>query len=239
VIKKKSKKYLNVTGCLILFAGLFLLTSGCVSTTKHNALQEQFNVAMLENKDLQARIDVQDRKIVDEIAGREDLERAKREMVEKLQEEIGTNMAKIEALEDILRITVVDKLFFSSGSADIRPSGSKILAKIAPILKKAKGKNIKIIGHADPLPPGPKLRTKYPSNWELSVARSTAVIQVLQWGHGIDPARLMAAGAAHYRPLQLETGKVTRAANRVVEILLVPSTKDMAVHRDRGSGARH
>ena len=114
-------------------------------------------------------------------------------------------------------------LFFASGSADVTGRGSDILARIAPTLQNAENQAIRIIGHADSIPIGKKLSATYPSNWELSTARATAIIQILQWGYGIRPERLVAEGVAHYRPLVMETNE-NRASNRVVEIILTAMT---------------
>ena len=122
-------------------------------------------------------------------------------------------------IEKRLRVTAVEKLFFESGSADVKPRGRAILDKIAATLKDAENMEIHVKGHADQLPPGESISKKYPSNWELSVGRATAIIQVLQWGYKIDPKRMVAEGVAHYRPLVMETAG-NRAMNRVVEISL-------------------
>ena len=126
-------------------------------------------------------------------------------------------------LEERLKITLVEKLFFKSGSAEVNQKGREILSRIAPTLQNANDQEIRIVGHADSIPIGKKLSVTYLSNWELSTARATAIIQILQWGYGMNPERLVAEGVAHYRPLVMKTNE-NRASNRVVEIILTGMT---------------
>ena len=149
-------------------------------------------------------------------------EQTMQEMIAELQEEIDAKLIRIQMLENCLTVELVEKLLFESASAKVSREGRKLLARIAPILKNAGDQEIRIVGHTDELPPSAKTKKKYPSNWELSTARATSVIRILQWGYGIDPNRLVAEGVAHYRPLKMENDQGVRTKNRTVEILLKP-----------------
>ena len=150
-------------------------------------------------------------------------ERVMKEMIESLKAEIEDKTVQIEMLEKRLRITIVDRLFFASGSAEVNSTGQDILARIAPSLQNAENQEIRIVGHADSVPIGKKLSATYLSNWELSTARATSIVRILQWGYDIAPERLVAEGVAQYRPLVMETVE-NRASNRVVEIILTSMT---------------
>ncbi|MFQ5585697.1 MAG: OmpA family protein [Thermodesulfobacteriota bacterium] len=202
---------------------LLVIVSGCVSTSKYKELETQLGEAQQENEELARKIDSLEEEYSVGIANREEQARAMEEMVDELKEEVNDKAVTINQLEDTLRIEIVEKLFFDSGSAVVKPSGREMLVRIAPILKEANGQTIRVVGHADALPPSARLQKKYPSNWDLSVARATSVIKVLQWGLGINPQRLVAAGVAEYRPLSTGEEEDVLAANRVVEIILVPS----------------
>ncbi len=215
---------------LFIIPSAFIILSGCVGTTTHQALQKECAVVKEENEQLQMRLtqleysaSSQKESYAEAMARKEEQERAKQDMIEELKEEISAKEVEIKTLEGAVRVKLVERLFFDSGSATVKKKGREILARIAPILKRSESHTIRITGHADELPPGTKLRKRYPSNWELSVARATSVIQVLQWGYGVDPKRMVAEGVAHYRPLPVKNGEDVRAINRTVEIMLVPS----------------
>lgn len=192
--------------------------SGCVSSKKYADLE---NRCAAEQKELQqkiARAEEENSKLAQQKAQQERIMNA---MTYRLKSEIEEKNARIEMLEGKLVLTLVEELFFESGSAEVNTKGRDILERIAPTLKNADNQEIRVVGHADSVPIGKKLSTTYLSNWELSTARATAIIQILQWGFGIPPQRLVAEGVAHYRPLVMET-EDNRASNRVVQIVLKP-----------------
>ncbi|MFH2057273.1 MAG: OmpA family protein [Pseudomonadota bacterium] len=221
------------TGSLFFSVLLILSISGCVSSEKHETLESQYNICQHELSEARKTADtlfqekanlIQEKDNLIQEKGK--LEQVKNQMIEDLEAEISEKSVQIQMLEEKLRVTAVEKLFFDSGSADVKQQGRAILAKIAGTLKAAENMEIHIIGHSDELPPGEKISKKFPSNWELSTARATSIIHILQWGYGIDPKRMVAEGVAHYRPLVMETAE-NRAMNRVVEFSLtvMPGTK--------------
>jgi chemotaxis protein MotB len=221
----------NIHCIIIPSVLLFFFLTGCVSSSKYKALEVEHqslkeDTAQLEDDNLQLADELDDLKTAsnDLTRQKEDQEHNMRKMIDGLQDAVEAKSGEIELLEDTLKLKLVDRLFFAPGSASISPQGRKILARIAPILKDAKDQEIRVVGRCDKLPPGSELKKTYPSNWELSASRSIAIIQVLQWGYGIDPARMVAVGVAHYKPLKMNNPKKDeRATNRVVEILLTPS----------------
>jgi chemotaxis protein MotB len=203
-----------------------------VSTTQYQDLETQYTTLQEENRTVEARnmsLNEELTQVKDQNTKlahlRKEQEVMMNQMMNDLKAEVANKSVQISMYEETLRVKVVEKLFFSSGSAVVSRQGRKILARIAPTLKQAQDQEIRIIGHADQLPPGDKLSQKYPSNWELSTARATAIVQMLQWGYGIDPKRLVAEGVAHYRPAVIET-KRNRATNRFVEIVLTAMPSD-------------
>lgn len=205
---------------LLIFIAIILFSlSGCVSTEKHAALEKDYNLCQQKLSNIQEKADYLNTEKIRLIQEKNKLEDVKNQIIENLETEITEKSVRIEMLEKKLRVTAVEKLFFESGSAVIKPEGRLVLSKIAGTLRDAENMQINVVGHADKLPPSKKLAKEYPSNWELSVDRATAIIQILQWGFKIDPKRMVAQGVAHYRPLVVETAE-NRAMNRVVEISL-------------------
>jgi len=71
-------------------------------------------------------------------------------------------------------------------------------------------------GHTDDV--GFNSPTSPKNNWELSVLRSTAVVEVLTANSGLDPAQLTAAGRSEFHPRDPED----RNRNRRIEVVLSP-----------------
>jgi chemotaxis protein MotB len=142
-------------------------------------------------------------------------------LVGEMQEEIKKGEITITQLKDKLTLSMVEKILFDSGSADIKKGGKKVLDRVAEILKKVSDKQIKIEGHTDNVPIGPKIVEKFPTNWELSTTRATNVVRYLQ-NDGIDPELLSACGLSEYRPVESNDTEEGRAKNRRIEIVLIP-----------------
>ncbi len=143
-------------------------------------------------------------------------------LVDDMQEEIEEGKIRITQLEDEVSVSIVDKILFKSGEVKVKQAGRKILKRLGDILKKVKGKQIKIEGHTDNVPIGPDLRSKYASNWELSAARAINVAKYLRDEVGIDPSLLFAAAYSQYRPIASNRTETGRAKNRRIEIVLIP-----------------
>jgi chemotaxis protein MotB len=115
-----------------------------------------------------------------------------------------------------LVVSLSEAGFFASGDAAINPEAESVISTLAESLR-ASGTQIRIEGHTDSTP----ISTgRYPSNWELSTARASSVLAKLI-EHGIDPARLSAAGYAGFQPIADNTTPDGRAQNRRVDIVIL------------------
>jgi chemotaxis protein MotB len=119
-----------------------------------------------------------------------------------------------------LVISFMGQVLFESGKADIKSEIIPLLNHVASILKK-KDNSIRIEGFTDNVPIN---NEKYPSNWELSTARATAVLKYLVSKQELDPNRLSAAGYGEYKPRKPNTSEASRALNRRIDmVVLFPS----------------
>lgn len=139
-----------------------------------------------------------------------------------MREEIEQGQVKVTQLADRLSVSMVEKILFPSGEAEITPKGLKVLERVGGVLKNTKGKVIRVEGHTDNIPIAGELRKKYPTNWELSTARATNVVRFLQEKAGIEPERLQAVGMSEYKPVASNQTPAGRAQNRRIEIALMP-----------------
>jgi chemotaxis protein MotB len=106
---------------------------------------------------------------------------------------------------------------FDSGSDQIKPEGKILLDTLATSLVSL-GNHIRIEGHTDNVP----IRTsRFPSNWDLSTARATAVISHLVASFGMRPELISAAGYAEYRPCAANDTEEGKARNRRVDIVVL------------------
>lgn len=137
----------------------------------------------------------------------------------QLQQEIKADQVRIKELQGRLTVTLVDEIVFSSGSAQMNAKGRETLEKIVGTLQSVTDKRIVVRGYTDNEPIGPGLRERYPTNWELSTARSSDVVRFLQ-AKGIDPKRLEASGFSEYQPVASNSTPAGRKENRRIEIVL-------------------
>jgi len=144
------------------------------------------------------------------------------ELVKELEEEIQDGAIKITQMKERLSVNLVEKILFDSGSSDLKPKGLGVLKKVGLALKKIPDKEIRVEGHTDNDPVSGRMSQRYPSNWELSVARATTVARYLQEKQGVDPRKIAASGYASYRPVASNLTSEGKALNRRIEIVLVP-----------------
>lgn len=115
-------------------------------------------------------------------------------------------------------ITVGEKITFRPGEAELLPGFVPVLNHITTILEEHPLMRAEIIGHTDNVP----IQTaRYPSNWELSVARATSVLAYFIRERSLDPYRFSVSGYGDQRPTASNSTPEDRARNRRVEIRLI------------------
>ncbi|MCX5785876.1 MAG: OmpA family protein [Elusimicrobia bacterium] len=144
------------------------------------------------------------------------------DLAANLKSEIANGEITITQLKGKLTVNMVDRILFASGLAVVKADGKKVLERIGSVLNSVKDKYIRIEGHTDNVPISSDLKNKYPTNWELSTARATAVARYLQDVAKVDPQRLVAAGYGEYKPIAPNDTPEHKALNRRIEIVLVP-----------------
>lgn len=153
---------------------------------------------------------------VDEMGGmiQKDLE----EIVSEVRELVMFNklggLVNVSESDMGVVITMSDLLLFDAGGTRLSQKGYDVLIKIAGVLSRL-AYHVKIKGHTDKEP----IHTeRFPSNWELSSSRASAVVRVLI-AHGVNPRLISAEGYAHYVPVATNDTERGRARNRRVEIV--------------------
>lgn len=109
---------------------------------------------------------------------------------------------------------------FNPGSAAINKGFIPVLGDILNILDNYPEYMLNIKGHTDDVPISTE---RYPSLWELSSARATAVLKHLIQ-NGVDPQRLTATGYGSTMPIVANNSEKNRARNRRVDFVLEKET---------------
>lgn len=148
------------------------------------------------------------------------LKQLEAQLGERVSSEIIAGDIRLVSKGNRLSVDLVDKLLFNSGEAEVSERGKEVLARLATVLAKVEDRNIEIIGHTDDAPPTAKIREKFPTNWELSVARATNVVRFLQEQSKISGKRLVAIGRGQFQPVASNANGKGRARNRRIEIQL-------------------
>ena len=123
---------------------------------------------------------------------------------------------EVEERDGKVYVRLASKLLFASGSTAIDPEGRNALIGLARAIEGETGFEIVVEGHTDDVAFSSSTSPK--NNWELSVLRSTAVVEVLTANSGLDPAQLTAAGRSEFHPRDPED----RNRNRRIEVVLSP-----------------
>ena len=129
------------------------------------------------------------------------VQQAKQEVEETMKQQDVAGDVKIT--KDGLVISLQEQgvnVFFESGSAEMTDQMKKILDGLAPTFEKLAEKNHDMIveGHTDDVP----IRTaRFDSNWELSTARATTVVQYLIHAHKFPPQHIAAIGYGENKSL--------------------------------------
>jgi chemotaxis protein MotB len=125
---------------------------------------------------------------------------------------------KIQIEDD--RIVLTNAILFASGSVRISDEGKVILDRIWDVIVKYPDREIFIEGHTDNIPIAKKYEGKYRSNWELSAARSLAVLHYVKNHPNATPGRLRVMGYGETQPVVDNSTEEGRMQNRRVEIVI-------------------
>ena len=168
-----------------------------------------------------------------------DIHKAATKMIEEMAADPETGEKPVEVTTSPKGVTIgiSSDISFESGSATTKSGFLEILKKIVPTIDESYNM-IAVEGHTDSDPLPKALIAKFPSNWELSVARAAAVVRLLI-DLKVDPVRLQAVGYGEFVPRDRNTAEIIskdliekynsnpqqKARNRRVEITFLAPNK--------------
>lgn len=218
---------MNITRTLPLFmlAALVFLASGCAAMKQleqeNTELKQKVGELEQLSQDYSDKLrQVEQMSAQDKAKMREEMDRMRTDLNNKLQLQVLENEAMVKKMKDLNVIELGEAALFASGQADLTRKGSTVIDEIAGVFDQYPGYHMRVEGHTDSKPISQNLKDRFASNWELSTARATSVVRYMIHGLKMDPQRISAAGFAHYRPVAGNDTRDDRAKNRRIRIVV-------------------
>ena len=134
-----------------------------------------------------------------------------------LQEEIKSGAVDVRVEDRGVIIGLNSAVFFSPGDDIINPDAYPTLKAVAAILNRLPNA-IRLEGHTDSVP----INTpRFPSNWELSAARSIAMLRLFNERYKVARERMAVVGYADTAAIASNDTEEGRRRNRRVDIVIV------------------
>jgi chemotaxis protein MotB len=141
-----------------------------------------------------------------------------RDLLARFKTLIDAGKLKIKIVDGRMVVELPSDVLFDSGSASLGKEGTAAIQEVAKVLTEIPDRRYQVEGHTDNKP----IRTQaFPSNWELASARALTVVRAMQ-GAGLPAERVSAASFGEYKPARANDTDEGRAANRRIEIVVVP-----------------
>jgi chemotaxis protein MotB len=138
-------------------------------------------------------------------------------LTKSLQNEIKDGKIDVHLEARGLVVSLRQATFFPSGQATVDPATFASIDKIAATISKLPN-SVRLEGHTDSVP----IHTaQFRSNWELSAARSIAMLELFSTHYNIPRSRLAIAGYADTAPKDSNDTEEGRAHNRRVDIVIL------------------
>jgi chemotaxis protein MotB len=116
-----------------------------------------------------------------------------------------------------LILSLPEQAAFAVASSEVSNEARQMIDRIAAAVAPTPNA-IRVEGHTDDVP----IRTsRFTSNWELSTARASAVVEYLVTSSGLAPERLSAAGYGEFHPRVPNDTPENRASNRRIDLVIL------------------
>ncbi|ABQ28223.1 OmpA/MotB family protein [Geotalea uraniireducens] len=132
------------------------------------------------------------------------------------------NKVSVEITRRGLVVSLKEVGFFDSGSATVQQNSYGLLAHVAESVSNYTNP-IRVEGHTDNVPISSHT---FPSNWELSTARATNLVQYLIRYYEFQPDKISATGFGEHRPIADNSTAEGRGKNRRVDIVLLSTESE-------------
>ena len=156
-----------------------------------------------------------------------ELDRLREELAKKPTEVVKE--VKIESKDGQIRFTILNEVLFDSGKADLKKEGLASLDSVLELVQKEfPTQKIMIEGHTDN---DPIKHSGWKSNWELSAARSLAVVHYVIEEKNVAPDKIAAGAFGEFSPEAANDSAANKRLNRRAVIVVLPPEGKIIVDR--------
>jgi chemotaxis protein MotB len=141
-------------------------------------------------------------------------------LTKDLKAEIETGKMQIHMEQRGLVVSFSQAATFASGGDELTASAFESIRKVAGTLDKIPNP-IRLEGHTDSQPIN---NGRFRSNWELSAARSIAMLEALSSRYHIAKRRMSFGGYGDAAPIDTNETEAGRARNRRVDLVILNQT---------------
>lgn len=187
---KKGSWQSSFLDIIILLMSFFIIIIGVSKFDSFNlAVPQNQEVMVMESNENDDAITIQQRSINSLYL---ELSFLLEDVIER--EDLNIILSKNE-----VKLTLSNEFLYDIGSAELFPQGMEVLERIASRIALVEDENffVDVEGHTDNRP---VTSGRYGSNWDLSTARSSNVVEVLL-ENGFTPNRIRASGYADSQPM--------------------------------------
>ena len=142
--------------------------------------------------------------------------RLEKSLKPQLMERKLTQAVTVDVRNGRLTIRLAATHFFDPALAALRPEALPVIDAIGVELKQLQ-RPVRVEAHTDNTA---LTSTRYRNNWDLSSARASTVVSLLESGHAIAPELLSAAGMSSAHPAVPNDSEEHREENRRVELVV-------------------
>lgn len=208
-----------ITLLMVFFVLIFVMSSGDAEKFQEMRNSIMRGLGLLDSKGMGSAGIVKGPTSVRRLSPREEDPSEISDEIKDYVSDIDSAMPWIDTsiTENGLTISLEGSVAFEPGIADINPRVFPALKGIGKLINKIPNA-VRVEGHSDNVPIS---TPKFPSNWELSIARAANVTKYLIEHANVSPLRLSAVGYGDSRSLLPNDTAKQRAKNRRVEIVLL------------------
>jgi chemotaxis protein MotB len=154
---------------------------------------------------------------------------------QNLQVEQNSGVVTVSVDQRGIVISLDDKLCFQPGKAEIEKAALPMFGHVGSVLARHANRLL-LEGHTDSVPIH---NAQFRSNWELSTARSIAVMELMEQTSGISGQRFLIGGSADNAPVAGNDTEQGRAHNRRVEIVVIDAVPPGSVSAQHPAAISH